>query len=80
MGKRAQTFVGDCILAGTVIQQNLRFSNFIVEGNCIDLMIAIVRIVCKSFRIIGGDVGNKRGGGVSYKVGMKALCGEGRSG
>ena len=41
---RAKTFVGDCILAETVIQPNLRFSNFIVEGNFIDLMIAIVGI------------------------------------
>ena len=42
---RAETFVGDCILAETVIQPNLRFSNFTVEGNFIDLMIAIVHIV-----------------------------------
>ena len=33
------------ILAETVVQPNLRFSNFIVEGNFIDLMIAIVRII-----------------------------------
>ena len=45
MSKHAKTFVGDCILVETVIQLNLRFSNFIVEGNFIDLMIAIVRIV-----------------------------------
>ena len=63
MGNRAKTFVGDCILSETVIQPNLRFSNFIVEGNFIDLMIAIVRILSLGFRIIGGDVGNGGGGG-----------------
>ena len=44
-GQACQDFVGDCILAETVTQPNLRFSNFIVEGNITDLMIAIVRIV-----------------------------------
>lgn len=41
----AKTFVEDCILAKAVIRMNLRFSNFILEGNFIALMIAIVRIV-----------------------------------
>ena len=45
VGKRAKTFVGDCILVETAIQPNLRFSSFIVEVNFTDLMIAIVRIV-----------------------------------
>ena len=34
-----------CIFGENVIEANLRFSNFIVEGNFTDLMIAIVRIV-----------------------------------
>ena len=75
----AKTFVEDCIFAEAVIQTNLRFSNFIIEGNFTDLIIAIVRtcIVSLTFRAIGDDVGNEGG---SCKVGMKASCVEGRSG
>ena len=45
VGKRAKTFVVIVNFDETVFQPNLRFSNFIVEGNFIDLMIAIVRLV-----------------------------------
>ena len=58
----AKTFVGDCILAEIDIHTSLQFSNFIIEGNFTDSMIAIVRIVSLSSRIVGVvDVGNAWG-------------------